>query len=159
MKQLLYLTTILALLVGCRRTVTNGPQLEFVGEDTKSGIVTVIVSGTGEEDKTLLAGQNMLENIASRRAFEQLLFMGVPNSTNFRLPLTPNMARSTEENPFLKNFFQSMDFRRFVTNIHPVEVQKMSSNYRQNIRYSVSINGVAFRKYLEQNNQIRAFGY
>ncbi|PWJ57373.1 hypothetical protein CLV98_10780 [Dyadobacter jejuensis] len=147
------------LFAACKRTTTNGPQLQFEGEDTKSGIVTVNVAASGEEDKTWTAGVNILEHIASRRAFEQLLFLGVPNSVNYRVPLTPSMERSTDKNEFLKNFFTSREYRRFITDIHQTSSQRVANNYRQNIRFSVSINAVAFRKYLEQNGEIRAFGY
>lgn len=150
---------LLLFLVSCVRTATNGPQIQFESEDNVTGLVTILVSGTGEEDKTLAAGRNILEDIASKRAFEQLMFIGLPNSANYRLPLTPNMSRNTNENAFLKTFFESRDYRRFITEISPYRWKERSYNYRKNIRFRVTVNGDAFRKYLEQNNQIRKFGY
>ncbi len=158
MKKLLLIFIVFASITSCKRTVTNGPQIQFDGEDSVTGVVRILVSGSGEEDKTLAAGRNILENIASRRAFEQLMFIGLPNSTNYRLPLTPNMNRNTEDNAFLKNFFDSRDYRRFIIEINTLSKER-GFNSRKNMRFRVTINGDAFRKYLEQNNQIRKFGY
>ncbi len=158
MKQLLFILLSATFFAGCNRNVGSGPQTAFEGEDPKTGLVTILVSGTGEEEKTLAAGKNILENIAARRAFEQLLFIGLPNSVNYRLPLTPDMNGSTDSNPFLKNFFESRDYRRFIVDMHAVSKDR-SYNNRNSIRFSVTINGDAFRKYLEQNKQVRAFGY
>ncbi|PLK42440.1 hypothetical protein [Emticicia sp. TH156] len=158
MRKLYLILIVFACIASCKRTVTNGPQIQFDGEDSVTGVVRILVSGSGEEDKTLAAGRNILENIASRRAFEQLMFIGLPNSTNYRLPLTPNMSRSTDNNEFLKNFFESREYRRFVIEINALSKER-SFNNRKNIRFRVTINGDAFRKYLEQNNQIRKFGY
>jgi hypothetical protein len=144
---------------GCKRTVPNGPQIQFDGENSATGLVSILVSGTGEEDRTLAAGRNVLEDIASKRAFEQLMFIGLPNSVNYRLPLTPNMSRSTEQNSFLKHFFDSKDYRRFILEVNQISDKERSYNYRKNIRFRITINGDAFRKYLEQNSQIRKFGY
>ncbi len=158
-KTLLVLLLCLSLLPACRRTVTNGQQIQFRNESPVTGLVHIEVSGSGEEDKTLFTGKNKLENIAIKRAYEQLMFIGLPGSSDYRVPLTPDMARSTDQNPFLRNFFQSGDFRRFVPSVFPVSEKRRSSNYRGNMRFHVTIDGKAFRKYLEQNNQIRKFGY
>jgi hypothetical protein len=143
----------------CKRTITNGPQINYQSENVNQGTITLDVSGSGEDDKTLFSGKNILENIASKRAFEQLLFIGIPGSSAYRVPLTPNMDRSTESNPFLKAFFTSSDFRRFITSISPITNVERASNYRNTIRYRITINGQAFRKYLEEKGQIRSFGY
>lgn len=159
MKKFFYYFILIICFTHCRRTVTNGPQILFENENQGTGEITLLVSGTGEEDKTLAAGRNSLEDIASRRAFEQLMFIGIPNSTNYRLPLTPNMSRSTNESPFLQTFFESKDYRRFILQITQAGGQERAANYRKSIRFRVSINGDAFRKYLEQNQVIRKFGY
>lgn len=160
MKNLFIGLFLIVFTFSCKRPATNGPQLQFDNEDPTTGLVSIIVTGSGEEDKTIAAGKNTLEEIASKRAFEQLMFIGLPNSVNYRLPLTPNMSRSTNDNPFLKTFFESRDYRRFVLETTRLSSSSSrSSNYRNTMRFRVVINGDAFRKYLEQNNQIRKFGY
>jgi len=159
MKNLIYSLILIACFSHCKRTVPNGPQIQFGSENKATGEISLLVSGTGEEGRTLAAGRNILEDVASRRAFEQLLFIGIPNSVNYRLPLTPNMSRTTNENPFLQNFFESKDYRRFIIQISQQGNAERSYNYRKNIRFQVTINGDAFRKYLEQNQVIRKFGY
>lgn len=159
MKKTIFFFLALISFSSCKRTITNGPQIQFEGEDTVSGLVSVLVSGTGEDNKKLATGKNILEDIASKRAFEQILFIGLPNSINYRLPLTPNASLNREDNPFLKQFFESKDYRRFISEIVSIREQQRSTNYRKNMRFRVTINGDAFRKYLEQNSQIRKFGY
>lgn len=159
MKKLFISLFVIVVTFSCKRPTTNGPQLQFENEDPTTGLVSIIVTGSGEEGKTIAAGKNTLEEIASKRAFEQLMFIGLPNSVNYRLPLIPNMSISTNDNPFLKTFFESRDYRRFVLETTRLSSSSRSSNYRNTIRFRVIINGDAFRKYLEQNGQKRGFGY
>ncbi len=110
--------------------------------------------------------QTEIEDNAQVKAFEQLLYVGLPDATNaeikntdFRLPIVENKA-TVQGMPFLRNFFANGDYKRFVAELTPLDNQKKrASNNQRTVPFAIGINYDAFRRFMEQNQVVRKFGY
>jgi hypothetical protein len=160
MKTILRYTLVAVCLLGfngcVRKPVSN--QISFIGQDAR-GTLKMRVVGFGTK-------QVEIENDAQTKAFEQLLYVGLPDATNaeikntdFRLPMVENKA-TVQGMPFLRNFFQNKEYKRFVAELTPLDNQKRrASNSQRTIPFAIAINYDAFRRFMEQNQVIRKFGY
>ncbi|MVM32722.1 hypothetical protein GO755_21960 [Spirosoma sp. HMF4905] len=146
-----------AMLAGCARTPVSN-QIAYLGQDTR-GTLKMRVTGFGSK-------QIEIEHNAQVKAFEQLLYVGLPDATSaeikntdFRLPMVENKA-TVQGMPFLRNFFENKDYRRFVTELTMLDDKKLrASNSERTLPFAIGINYDAFRRFMEQNQVIRKFGY
>lgn len=148
---------LMVIMFGCVRPPVNN-QITYIGQDTP-GTIKMRVTGFGIK-------QTEIEENAQIRAFEQLLYVGLPDASqaevrnnDFRLPLIENKTK-VQGLPGLKKFFEQEEYKQFVMNISPLDnIKKKASDNQRTIPFSISINYDAFRRYMEQNQVIRKFGY
>lgn len=136
-------------------TKKSYPSAEVIFLSKKSeNVISIQSTGYGNNDI------NAIKN-AEARAFEIILFMGLPNS-EYRDPLIANeqMARQSYMQYF-NNFFDKEGYRYFIISSKStkfkIEKDKQSKFKKQ--QSIISINISSLRKDLEKNGIIRKFGY
>lgn len=132
------------------------PAAVHYSSSNAPGTVNVEANGFG-----MTASQ--IERDARNKAFETLLFRGLPSSefTALRLPMIENEgdARSKHAS-FFKKFFEEDDCNLFVTAISKLDDKPVkTTDRRKTMGYSLSINYEALRRHLEQQGILRKFGY
>lgn len=94
---------------------------------------------------------------AEKNAFENLFFKGIPGSQQ-NVPMIPNEGKSVAENQsFFNNFFNNGEYRKFVSESVIIDENKNSSGIY--ISQELVIDVKALRKYLENKNVTRKFGF
>lgn len=150
MKNLLFLSYCCLFLFGCSTSSSLTGETTYAGPSEK-GTLLVNAQGYGSSKNTAL------EN-ASRNAFKNLLFKGIPGSYQY-LPLLGEKALQVQaqKEAFFKDFFVSKTYEQFILN---KEVGKFRSSGKgqANLLAKLHINASALRSYLEQKQVIRKFG-
>lgn len=93
---------------------------------------------------------------AEKRAFETLFYQGISNSS-YKLPMIHSSERN---NAFLDSFFETGDYRNFITSssiISPLAKNKVKNTKELDIE--LNINTFALRRHLEENGVIKKFGF
>jgi hypothetical protein len=148
-----FLSLTLAFVSSCLVRQPTANQIRFVSEES-AGIVKVHSTGLG-------SNLSEMEQDAQKKAFEMLLYVGLPTASTetYRVPLVPNKAEM-QGHPSVKKFFNNREYAQFVTRIERLEYLKQrASEGGRMLNYNIVINYNALRRYLEQNDIIRKFGY
>lgn len=128
-------------------------QVSFVSEES-TGLVRVHVSGIG---KNLPA----IEQDAKTKVFESILFVGLPSSSTeaYRLPMVENKAEM-QSHSSLKVFFSNKEYEQFITRVERLDYlkQRVTGGGRV-LNFNITVNHIALRRYMEQIQIIRKFGY
>jgi hypothetical protein len=148
-----FLSLTIAFVSSCLIRQPTAHQIRFVSEES-AGMVKVHSAGLG-------SNLSEMEQDAQRKAFETLLYVGLPTASTetYRVPLVPNKA-DMQGNPAVKKFFNNREYAQFVSRVDRLEYlkQRVSEGGRV-LNYNIVINYTALRRYLEQNDIIRKFGY
>jgi hypothetical protein len=147
----------LTLLAGCSPKNVNN-QISYQGQGAP-GTLKMRVTGFGKK-------QADIEKDAQAKAFEHLLYVGVPDATNadirntdFRLPMVKDRS-SVDRLPFLKSFFAKQEYMAFIIELNMLDDKmRRAVNKQYTIPYAITINYDAFRRAMEQNGVVRKFGY
>jgi hypothetical protein len=148
-----FLSLTLAFVSSCLVRQPTANQIRFVSEES-AGIVKVHSTGLG-------SNLSEMEQDAQKKAFEMLLYVGLPTASTetYRVPLVPNKG-DMQGHPSVKKFFNNREYAQFVTRIERLEYLKQrASEGGRMLNYNIVINYNALRRYLEQNDIIRKFGY
>lgn len=145
---------LLALLqvISCSKTIH--PTAEVTYLSAANGVMNVRSVGYCQ----LSDSKENCTEAAEENAFKILFYRGIPGSQQ-STPLITVDERSKEANSkFSKDFFESKRYKTFITSINPVSDMARQKNQKK-IIVDVGINLAALRKELEQNKEIRKFGY
>ncbi len=125
-------------------------EVNYAGESEKGTIfLEVIGYGKGWETAT---------EEAEKKAFEILLFQGLPATANDK-PIVEDETTSKQENEeFYKEFFTQKKYKNFMMKISSSTKPKKVRKQKQATFY-FKINIDALRKHLEDKQIIRKFGY
>lgn len=155
MKNLLCLALLLAAFAACK-TYRETPAAVQYQSSPAPGTVNVKASGFGKDPLDI-------EQDARRKAFETILFRGLPASdfTALRLPMIENEGQARKEHAsFFKSFFDEDGSNKFVTSINRLDDKPVkTTDGRKTMAYSLTINYEALRRNLEQGGVLRKFGY
>ena len=148
--QIIFLIIITTGLFSCSKKLAppgyNG-EVNYLRNDNK-GTVTVQSLGFGRD-------KNESYLNAKATSFYILFFRGLAVS-DYNLPLIPN-ENNKKDDPIVKNLLDG-DFSTFITSVYTIsEATKVGKYYQCELE--ITINYDALRKYLEQNNIIRKFGF
>jgi hypothetical protein len=152
-KQFIALSLIIAFMASCIIRQPTANQIRFVSEES-TGMVKVHSTGLGS---TLPE----MEQDAQIKAFETLFYVGLPTASTetYRVPLVANKAEM-QGSAAVKKFFNNREYAQFVTLVDRLDFLKQrASEGGRVLNYNIVINYTALRRYLEQNEIIRKFGY
>lgn len=136
----------ISMLVAQSRTA----EVNYAGE-TEQGTILLEVVGYGN-------GWEKAIEEAEKKAFEVLLFQGLPSSKQDK-PFVENEIESRQNNEgFYKDFFENKKYNNFLMKITSQRKPKKVRGKKQSVFY-FKINTDALRKNLEQNKIIRKFGF
>ena len=131
----------------------NANQVSFVSENN-TGLIRVHAAGIGKNLPEI-------EQDAKTKVFESILFVGLPSSSteSYRLPMVENKAEM-QNHPALKIFFNNKEYDQFITRVDRLEYlkQRVTGGGRV-LNFNITVNHTALRRYMEQNQVIRKFGY
>ena len=116
-----------------------------------SGVIHLRSAGKGKKEEDAISD-------AEKNAFNALLFVGIPNSSQQR-PMVPDEASAKSSNPvYFENFFNKKGYRDFITSIANSGFGKDKDDDMKTTNIDVRINFSALRANLENNNIIKKFG-
>ena len=141
--------------VACSSKVMPGVYSGYVRYSNESPTGTVSLVSTG-------FGKNKVESSADAvtNAFYQLLFRGIPGS-QYELPMVNNES-DKKNDPVIKTLLNGGYSSFVMENQLQSEEEKIKKEDGVKGRmttHKITINCDALRRYLEQNNVIRKFGY
>lgn len=134
-----------------RQPATN--QVALVSEEN-TGIVKIHSTGLG-------SNLSEMEQDAQIKAFEAILYIGLTSSSiqSYRTPMIENKA-NMQGHPSIKQFFNNREYTQFVTRVERLEYLKQrTSEGGRALNYNIVVNYNALRRYMEQHDVIRKFGY
>lgn len=138
-------------LFSCASKIQNNSAESFYLGKRGKDIIELSVKGYHKN-------RNKVIDAAERRAFEIILFRGLPNS-EFRNPLFENEHEAKRLNTdFFMTFFNDKIYRNFIvsSSTSTLVSKNKNKNYSQEIMLSINVHSL--RKYLEQNEIIKKFG-
>lgn len=135
---------------GCSPKVTQG-SLEVNYISSIDGTVTLRVIGDGSNQKALES--------AEKKAFDVLLFRGVPGSPERLAMVGSNeIDEKAKNSAYFDRFFTEKRYKSFVMAAIPTSAAYKESGAKKSA-FDIKVNTAALRTDLEQNNIIRKFGY
>ncbi|MDF7819087.1 hypothetical protein P1X15_15825 [Runella sp. MFBS21] len=147
---LTWLMILATILSGCKRTpLSTGVVLL---SENAPGVIVIEALGSG-------IGMPSIEQNAKQNAFDILLFQGLSSASvsAYRLPLVSNQNSIGN---FTNDFFTNKKYEPFVSQITQVsKPRRLNSENKLSLRFRMTINYDALRRYLENQNIIRKFGY
>jgi hypothetical protein len=153
LKKLITLSLCIALVSSCVVRQPTANQISYVSEES-AGMVKIHTTGLG-------SSLSEMEQDAQIKAFETLLYVGLPSASTetYRSPMVENKAEM-QGHPSIKKFFNNREYAQFVTRVDRLDFLKQrASEGGRALNYNIVINYTALRRYMEQNEVIRKFGY
>jgi hypothetical protein len=153
LKKNITLSILIALVSSCVVRQPTANQVSFVSEES-AGMVKIHTTGLGNN-------LSEMEQDAQIKAFETILYVGLPSASTetYRSPMVENKVEMQGE-PSIKKFFNNREYAQFVTRVDRLEYLKQrASKGGRVLNYNIVINYTALRRYMEQNEIIRKFGY
>ncbi|WNJ17552.1 hypothetical protein [Pontibacter sp. G13] len=103
------------------------------------------------------ATKDEAESDAIRRAFDAIMFEGIPQYTALSTALVPNESAFNDKAPnFMRDFMKKARFERYLSYESNPEFSGNKGSFRAN--KVLTINYENLRKYLQQQGLIRSFG-
>ena len=126
-------------------------QVNYVSE--AKGQVTVRSIGWGKKDAPALAD-------AELRAVETILFVGLPEAQKHGAMVANESQVRSNNKMFFNELLSGQGYKRFVMNSTAKgKLSKQKGAKMKSMPVDVTINTNALKKYLEQNDIIRGFGF
>jgi hypothetical protein len=143
---------VLSLLAGgCFKKAMPSAEVNFISG--WEGTITMRATGTG------LTRNEAIED-AERKAFQVLLFRGLPGSDqHIALIGSDESAERIRHKAYFDQFYSEKRYRTFIMSSIPVTSWARFGCGRKSISVDLKINLIALRKDLEQFHVIRKFGY
>ena len=133
------------------RPSEHAMKVNYVSE--AKGQVTVRSIGWGKKD-----GQALPD--AEIRAVETILFVGLPEAQKHAAMIDNEAQARSQNEAFFAALLDGQGYKRFVMNSTPKgELTKLKGEKVKSMPVDVTINTNALKKYLEQNDIIRGFGF
>ena len=152
-KKLITLSLLTGIVCSCVVRQPTANQINFVSEESE-GMVKIHSTGLG-------SSLPEMEQDAQIKAFETILYVGLPSATTeaYRTPMVENKVEM-QGHPSIKKFFARREYAQFVTRVDRLDFLKQrASEGGRALNYNIVINYPALRRYMEQNEVIRKFGY
>ena len=144
---------LLLLLVACSPKITSYPSAEvsYLSGESSSDQVAIQARGYASKSEDVKVD-------AEKRAFEYLLFRGIPDSPQ-RAPMVADANARKKHDNFFTEFFDKQGYRNYMTETtalgSPVK-DKEQKNYNGYVKLKINIRSL--RRDLEQQKVIARFG-
>lgn len=150
MQKVLVLFMISFFVASCSKKIAPTAEVTFL--TSKDGVINLRSIGYCKLD----AHKDQCVDEAMMNAFRVLFYRGIPGSQQ-STPLIVDDKNKAANDKFVKDFFQSMQYKSFITAYAPVSNPIRQRNQKK-ISVDLSINLVALKKELEQDKVTKPFG-
>jgi hypothetical protein len=149
--KIIFISIIVLTISSCSQKMYPSSEVKFI---TKTNDDVIKVSSTGYGSREVMA---MID--AEKRAFEVILFIGLPNSELRRAIVSNASAAKSKHKLYFDNLFDNQGIRNFITSSSPsLSFTKDKQSGLKRTEAIIEININSLKKDLEKNGIIQKFG-